>query len=177
MIETKRLLLREMTPADFGALYRVFRDGDNMRYYPYVFDEKQVRLWIERNIERYRIFGFGLYAVCLKETGELIGDCGLTMQNIRGVIRPEIGYHIRCDRQRNGYATEAAKAVRDRTFTETPFREICSYMPASNEASARTAAAYGCRLTEEYMNEDHQRVKVYRITKEEWEKLRGLETF
>lgn len=40
------------------------------------------------------MFGFGLWAVVLKETGELIGDCGLTMQNVDGVILPEIGYHI-----------------------------------------------------------------------------------
>lgn len=45
-------------------------------------------------MERYRVFGFGLWAVCLKITGEMIGDCGLTIQNINGTIFPEIGYHI-----------------------------------------------------------------------------------
>ena len=64
-------------------------------------------------MQRYQIFGFGLWAVCLKDTGERIGDCGLTMQNIGGVIKPEIGYHIRKDMQRKGYAGEAAAAVRD----------------------------------------------------------------
>ena len=55
--------------------------------------------WIERNVNRYRKDGFGLWAVCLKDTGELIGDCGLTLQNIHGEILPEIGYHIRRDCQ------------------------------------------------------------------------------
>lgn len=55
-------------------------------------------------------------AVCLKETGELIGDCGLTMQNIGGVIKPEIGYHICKDMQRKGFAKEAASSVRDWTL-------------------------------------------------------------
>ena len=76
---------------------------------------------ISKNIERYNIFGFGLWAVCLKESGDMIGDCGLTMQIINGQIRPEIGCHIRKDRQRKGYAKEAAAAVRNWTFENTPF--------------------------------------------------------
>lgn len=65
-----------------------------MKHYPYTFDEKRVKNWIAKNIERYNIFGFGLWAVILKETGQFIGDCGITMQNINGSINPEIGYHI-----------------------------------------------------------------------------------
>ena len=173
-IETERLFLREMNEADYDALYSVLADSDIMQHYPYTFDEKRVRNWIERNIERYRIFGFGLWAVCLKETGEMIGDCGLTMQNINGVIKPEIGYHIRADQQRMGYAKEAALAVRDWTFEKTPFREIYSYMKGTNEASAKTAMAYGCRLTDEYTDEENESTKVFRITKEEWKKRRSI---
>ena len=80
-----------MTEDDFEALNKVLADSDIMQHYPYAFDESRVRNWIQRNMERYRIFGFGLWAVCLKETGELIGDCGLTMQLINGQIKPEIG--------------------------------------------------------------------------------------
>lgn len=93
-IETPRLILREMTGDDYEALYEVLGDSDIMRHYPYAFDEKRVRGWISRNIDRYADFGFGLWAVVLRETGEMIGDCGVTMQNIDGAIRPEIGYHI-----------------------------------------------------------------------------------
>ena len=63
-----------------------------------------MRKWIESNIERYKTFGFGLWAVCLKENNEMIGDCGLTIQRINGVMKPEIGYHIRADKQKMGYA-------------------------------------------------------------------------
>ncbi len=80
VLETKRLYLRELTEADFDALYRVLADSDIMQHYPYTFDEARVRGWIQKNIERYSIFGFGLCAVCLRETGDMIGDCGLTMQ-------------------------------------------------------------------------------------------------
>ena len=127
--------------------------------------------WILRNIERYRVFGFGLWAVCLKATGEMIGDCGLTMQLINGEIKPEIGYHIRADMQRNGYAKEAAIAVRDWTFDNTPFNIVYSYMKYTNEASVRTAMSYGCKQVDEYKDDVNGIIKVFAITREEWANL------
>lgn len=64
MIATDRLVLREMNEDDFDALGKVLMDRDIMQHYPYAFDEEKVRAWIRRNMERYRIFGFGLWAVC-----------------------------------------------------------------------------------------------------------------
>ena len=165
IIETERLLLREMDEKDFDALYAVLGDTDIMRHYPYVFDEARVRFWIGTNQERYRIFGFGLWAVCLRGTEEVIGDCGLSMQNIKGLIRPEIGYHIRADRQRMGYAKEAAAAVRDWAFQNTPFRVLYSYMSADNIASFSTAKSIGMHLADEYADEQNRRILVYAAEK------------
>lgn len=168
IIETERLFLREMTENDLDALYKVLSDRNIMQHYPYAFDESKVRNWIQRNIERYRIFGFGLWAVCLKETGETIGDCGLTMQLINGQIKPEIGYHIRADQQRKGYAKEAAIAVRDWTFRNTPFNMIYSYMKYTNEPSAHTAMSYGCKQVDEFADEINGITKVFAISRSEW---------
>ena len=66
VLETERLIIRDMTEKDFDALYCVLADSSIMQHYPYSFDEIRVREWINRNMERYRIFGFGLWAVCLK---------------------------------------------------------------------------------------------------------------
>ena len=171
IIETERLFLREMKENDFDALYEVLADADIMQHYPYTFDENRVRNWIQRNIERYRIFGFGLWAVCLKETGEMIGDCGLTMQLIDGEIKPEIGYHIRADKQRNGYAKEAAIAVRDWTFNNTPFQIVYSYMKYTNEPSVKTAISYGCKQVDEYKDDENEITKVFAISKDQWADL------
>ena len=175
IITTERLFLREMTEGDFDALYRVLADPAIMRHYPYAFDEARVRGGIDRNIARYEIFGFGLWAVCLRGTGEMIGDCGLTMQTIDGQIRPEIGYHIRADMQRNGYAAEAARAVRDWAFRSTPFRVIYSYMKSTNIPSRRTAEAYGCRFVREYPDEPNGVSAFYAITRKQWESIVGGE--
>lgn len=168
VIETERLFLREMTESDFDALFKVLADSDIMQHYPYTFDEARVRNWIKKNMERYQIFGFGLWAVCLKETGEMIGDCGLTMQLINGQIKPEIGYHIRADKQRKGYAKEASIAVRDWTFCNTPFNMVYSYMKNTNEASAKTAMSYGGKQVDEFSDETNGITKVFAISREEW---------
>lgn len=141
--ETERLFLRELTKDDFSALY-FGRFGYNATLSIYIC-KTRVMNWIDKSIERYNIFGFGLWAVCLKDNGEMIGDCGLTMQIINNQIKPEIGYHFRKDMQHKGYAKEASIAVRDWTFINTPFNTVYSYMKKDNIASAAVAVSYGCK--------------------------------
>ena len=110
-LETERLILREYTMDDFNDLYEILSDPETMAHYPKPFDEAKVRGWINWNLDNYRVFGFGLFAVVLKENGKMIGNCGVTMQTINDAIRPEIGYHINKNYQRRGYAIEAAQKV------------------------------------------------------------------
>ena len=166
IFETERLILREMDENDTELLFKVFGDPDNMCYYPYIFDEARVENWIRTNIERYRVFGFGIWGVCLKDNYELIGDCGLTMQNINGFIRPEIGYHIRADLQRKGYAKEAATAVRDWAFAHTPFKVLYSYMREDNIASTKTAESVGMKFFDKYTDDNGYISLVYAIHRE-----------
>ena len=168
-IETKRLFLREMTPEDFNALYAVLADSDIMQHYPYTFDAARVQNWIRKNVERYHVFGFGLWAVCLKTTGEMIGDCGLTMQNIGGTILPEIGYHIAKAHQHQGFAKEAAQAVRDWTFANTTFGAVYSYMKEANIPSSATARANGMTLLNKFTDDEGEQSVVYGISRNEWQ--------
>ena len=171
ILETERLFLREMSEEDFDALYKVLADAEIMKHYPYSFDENRVREWIGRNMNRYRETGFGLWAVCLKETKEMIGDCGLTLQNIEGKMLPEIGYHIRRDCQRNGYAKEAAKAVMDWAFTNTDYPALYSYCKYTNEPSYKTAESLGMKFDREYPDEANEKTHVSVIHREEWTTL------
>ena len=167
-IITDRLFLREMNPDDFQALFQVLGDAEAMRHYPYPFDRQRVMDWIERNRNRYRKDGFGLWAVCLKDTGEMIGDCGLTLQNINGEMLPEIGFHIRRDCQRKGYAKEAAMAVRNWAFRNTDYPALYSYCKYTNEPSFRTAESIGMHFACEYPDEANGITHVSVITREEW---------
>ena len=153
ILETDRLFLREMSMEDLESLYKVLADPEIMQHYPYTFDEERVRGWIERNMNRYKDNGFGLWAVCLKDTGEMIGDCGLTLQCIDGQMLPEIGYHIRRDCQKKGYAREAAGAVRDWAFANTDYPALYSYCKYTNIPSIKTAESIGMHFEKEYPDE------------------------
>lgn len=80
VLETKRLYMREMSLSDFDAICKILQDDETMYAYEGAFSDAEVREWINRQISRYRKWGYGLWAVCLRGNGELIGQCGLTMQ-------------------------------------------------------------------------------------------------
>tara|TARA_B100000614_G_scaffold101048_1_gene90800 strand:- start:1710 stop:2228 length:519 start_codon:yes stop_codon:yes gene_type:complete len=142
-IETDRLFLRELTLADERQLSMVLSDPDSMRYYPHPFSEDEVRAWIRWNIDNYRTYSFGLWAVILRSTNEFIGDCGITMQEIDGAQVPEIGYHIIKDFTKKGYATEAAGACKVFAFETLGMERICSYTTVDNVPSQRVARKIG----------------------------------
>ena len=172
VIETQRLMLREYVADDFDALFEILSDAETMRHYPQPYTEQGTRRWIEWSLQNYRNYGFGLWAIELKKTGEFIGDCGLTMQNIDGESLPEIGYHIHKKHWRKGFASEAARSVRDWAFEHTPYDCLYSYMTHTNVGSYATAAAIGMKKLKEYMDEKDGLLYVYAITRGEWEAMR-----
>ena len=163
-IETKRLILREYTEDDFQDLFELLSDPITMKYYPKPYDEEGTRRWINWCMNSYREHGFGLWAIVLKETNTFIGDCGISMQKIDGEWLPEIGYHIKKEYWRNGYANEAGIAVKEWGFANTHFEELYSYMTAANEPSYKTAASLGMTKIKEYYDEGELHF-VYKIKK------------
>ena len=167
--ETERLTMRQYTYADAPQLRAIIGDPETMKYYEKPYDEAGVRRWINWNLENYDSLGFGLWVLERKEGGAFIGDCGITMQIIDHRIVPEIGYHVHRDFWKQGYASEAARACRDWIFLHTPFQTVYSYMNAENAGSCRVAEKNGMTLRKTY-DEGGQRLKVYSITRAEWER-------
>ncbi len=174
MIETKRLFLRKYTVNDFDALYEIMSDTETMQHYPAPFDETRTKSWITWNLENYEKYGFGLWAVILKETDEFIGDCGITMQDIDGEMLPEIGYHIHKKYWRRGYAKEAAQAAQDWAFRNTSIDVLYSYMKYTNVASYSTAIANGMRREKEYSDPKNTISYAYAITRSEWNAIYAM---
>ncbi len=143
ILETARLRLREFTPNDADALEAVLGDPVTMQYYPAAFDRKGVESWIEKNMVRYQRDGHGLWAMLLKDTGELIGDCGCTLQEVEGRNEVEVGYHVRRDLWGQGYATEAAQACMEYAFARLGARRVISIIRPENVQSRRVAEKNG----------------------------------
>lgn len=170
IIETDQLGLRELSMDDFEALHAMLSDPETMAYYPAPFDEAKTKRWIEWSLDNYEKYSFGLWALILKETGEFIGDCGITMQNIHGdgVMLPEIGFHVDKRFWRKGYASEAAKACLKYAFENAGFDEVFCYQNSSNLPSRKTAEKMGMSLREVYPDEKNEYTSVYSITAAEY---------
>ena len=159
MLETERLRLRELVPEDYGALCFMLRDAETMYAYEHAFSEAEAREWLQRQFDRYAEYGFGLWAVILKETGELIGQCGLTMQdggNFGRVL--EVGYIFNRSFWHRGYAAEAARACKEHAFGKLGAKEVFSIIRDGNTASVKVALRNGMsprgKLTKHYYNMD-----------------------
>jgi RimJ/RimL family protein N-acetyltransferase len=139
ILETPRLILRQFVPEDADALSQVLCDSKTMRYYPAPLNRTQVSEWIERNRRRYQEEGVGLWAMVLKSTREMIGDCGIIRQQVDGESLYEIGYHLRRDFWKKGFATEAAVACREWGFANLPVSRLISLIRPENLSSRRVA--------------------------------------
>ena len=173
ILETDRLILREYTNDDFNDLYKLLSDPITMKHYLKPYDENGTKRWLEWSLNNYQKYGFGLWAIILKETNEFIGDCGITIQNIDGELLPEIGYHIYRDFHRKGYGKEAGLAVRDWAFNNTKYDKLYSYMTCSNIASYSLASALGMDRIKEYDDKDEGMLYVYSISREKWESIKN----
>lgn len=143
ILETSRLILREFAVDDADALACVLSDPEAMKFYPMAFDRAAVEGWIVHNQQRYTKDGHGLWGMVLKSSGELIGDCGLTVQQIEGAGEIEVGYHVRRDLWGQGLATEAAKACRDWGFARLSVDRLISIIRPENITSLRVAEKNG----------------------------------
>jgi len=170
VLETPRLFLRRLTLSDSEALFAVLGDPITMQFYPEPLTVDGVRRWIERNLERYENDGYGLYGITLKISGQLIGDCGLVRQIVEGRPEMEVGYHIRRDQWRHGYATEAARACIEYAFRNLRVSRVISLIRPENLPSCRVAEKNGLTIDHQ-IPWHHLPHLIYSITEQEWAKL------
>jgi|SRR5450755_671023 ribosomal-protein-alanine N-acetyltransferase len=149
ILETLRLSLREFTPQDADALALVISDPETMLHYPAPYDRAGVEQWIERNRRRYQDDGVGLWAMELTGNRELIGDCGIIVQQVEGDSLYEIGYHLRRDFWGRGFATEAAIACRNWAFAHLKTDRLISLIRPENLPSIRVAERVGMSVWKE----------------------------
>lgn len=150
VIETERLILRQLQQEDADDLYVILSDPVTMQYYPRPYTKQETKDWIERSIKSYQEKGYGLWAVILKENNIFIGQCGISDQNINGKVVPEIGYQIYRTFWNKGYGTEAARASLQFGFNDLDLDEIYIHTYIKNLPSIKIAEKLGMIKTVEY---------------------------
>lgn len=139
ILETDRLYLREMKQSDFVELCKILQNKKVMHAYEHAFSTDESQEWLDRQLKRYEDYGFGLWAVILKQTDKMIGQCGLTLQewDKRQVL--EIGYLFQEEYWHNGYAIEAAQGCKKYAFEQLDTDEVFSIIRDTNIASQNVA--------------------------------------
>jgi RimJ/RimL family protein N-acetyltransferase len=171
VIETERLLLRRLTDDDLAELYKMYLNPNVHRFIggpPAPFEEYMAATRA-RWIGHYRAHGYGQWAAVRRRDGKLLGRCGLIAQEVDGVREVEVGYAFGEQFWGNGYAAEAARASRDWAFRNLPTPHVISLIDPANARSIRVAERNGMTLWKTTDWKGYTGVRVYRITREEWE--------
>jgi len=176
ILTTERLLLRDFVESDWEAVLAYQQDPMYLRYYEWTSrTEEELRVFLkmflnhQQQVPRIKF----QFAVTLKSTGQLIGNCGVRRES-HEAREGDMGYELDPKHWGNGYATEAAQAVLDFGFSHMDLRRISAWCIAENIASARVLEKIGMKL--EKRMRDHQYFKgrwwdtlSYAILYEEWQ--------
>jgi len=151
ILETQRLILREMMQGDYPALAAILQDEQTMYAYEGAFTQSETQAWLDKNLARYRDDGIGLWAVILKDGGSMIGQAGLTWQEVNGRRVAEVGYLFNHVYWGEGYAIEAAIACKEYGFSRLGLNEIYSTIRDTNIASMNVAIRNGMLIRERFI--------------------------
>lgn len=143
LLETKRLLLRELKQNDFNALLSFLNDPQTMYAYEHGFSKKEVQALLEKQIHSYAVNNFGLWAAILKETETCIGLCGITLQAYKEKQVPELGYIFQKGYWHQGYAAESALACKEYAFENLELPQLYAIIRDSNLPSQKLAERLG----------------------------------
>ncbi|MDF1661958.1 MAG: GNAT family N-acetyltransferase [Planctomycetota bacterium] len=173
ILETARLRLREMTPADLDFMASMLADPEVMRFYPKCLSREEARAWIEKILGKYQEDGHSFWLVLKKESGELIGQVGLLKQTVREVFETEVGYMLHRPFWRRGYGSEAAWGVRDLAFRTKKSRRVISLIRPENKPSRGVARKLGFEAESELVSHHGLDHLVYSMTRTKWQEQPG----
>lgn len=173
-LETERLKFRRLSHSDKPALLEYFTDKKSTAFLDIPTNiEHFTENWIERQLKRYANFNSGLYAVELKETGQMIGQCGLVWQFVDSIPKWEVGYHFFRQYWGNGYATEAAQACKNYCFENEMAETLIALIHPDNIKSIQVAQRNEMDFWKETIFKK-QSLHVYRARREDWEKTMAI---
>ncbi len=136
---TARLRFRAFITADVQNVVTALSDRDARLFYPDIGSKGPH--FVQRQHERYQLYGYGMWAMEHLETGEYVGGCGVMAQQLdSGDVVTEVGYHITSAYRRQGLATEAAAACIEHAFAQLNADEVGSLVDPRNVPSIGVAS-------------------------------------
>jgi len=151
IIETERLVLRELNIDDLTATREIVCDEQTMYAWNGAWTDEENLEGLQKQIDSYRENGFGRWAVVLKETGKVIGICGLMWCDTNKERVLEIGYLFNRKFWHKGYATEAAIACKKYAFNELGHDEVFSLIRDNNYNAMNVAIRNGMLVRDSFI--------------------------
>lgn len=145
IITTKRLILRPWKEEDLEPFAALNADPRVMEYFPSVLSREESEAVMRSSSEHIEKFGWGKWAVALKETGEFIGRMGLEKVDFQASFYPhvELGYRLAYNHWGKGYASEGSKAVLDYAFNVLKLEEVVAFTSVQNRRSQEVMIRIG----------------------------------
>ena len=142
-LETERLRLRLFTHDDLQIMFRLNTDPDVIKYADTpAKDMEEVRQRLEQGpLSDYEKYGYGRFAVELKESGDVIGFCGI--KYLPEIDLPEVGFRYLKEYWGKGIGTEAAKVCVDFARDDLKIEKLVALIIPGNIASIRVAEKLG----------------------------------
>ena len=147
MLESERLVFREIEDADFQPVAEIMRDPGVQKIWEHYFSDADVREWIEKRKTGYRENGIDYLLAIDKRTHEIVGQIGLLKELLEGKAVWGLGYILISRYQGNGYATEGARAMAEYAFHTIKAPKIVCDIRPMNQASIAVARRIGMRET------------------------------
>ena len=135
ILETKRCILRESIEADVDAFYQIYAEPSITAFMEDLFAdrEEELRYMAAYRENMYEFYGYGIWSVVLKETGEVIGRAGFDMR--AGFAEPELGFVIGVLWQGRGLAEEVCRAILRYGEEDLGFTKVQALTEQENTAS------------------------------------------
>ncbi|MGC1272506.1 MAG: GNAT family N-acetyltransferase [Planctomycetaceae bacterium] len=143
ILETRRLVLGEMSLDDLDFIAAMTADPFVMRWYPKRLSREQAAAGVRQQLDRYARDGIGAWLAREKSTGRPIGRIGLQTRPVNGVVETEIAWMIHRPFQRCGYASEGGAACRDFALTTLILARVVAFVRPENVPSCGVAIKLG----------------------------------
>lgn len=143
ILETNRLILREMSLDDLDFVAQMLSHPEVMQYWPKCYSRAEAADWIKRQQERYARDGVGYWLALGKASNQPVGQAGLLVLQVDGVRELGLGYIMHRAFWRMGFATEAAAASRDYAFTRLGQGRVIALIRPENAPSQGVARKLG----------------------------------
>ena len=150
-LKTERFILRYITQEDFEELKAILQDKDVMYAWEYNFSDNDVQNWTDKNLELYKKYNLGYFLMVENTSGKILGQSALTPDIIDGYTYYEIGYILKKEYWHNGFATEAANALKNYAFNTLNLNEIIFEIRPDNISSRKIAENLNAKICGEFI--------------------------